>query len=312
MRISVCIPCYKSSNNLRTVVEGVKRVITDRNDEYQIILANDGSPDNTFEIITKLCEEDKRIIGLDLIKNYGQSSAKLAALQYATGDVVLFMDDDGQHPVDHIYDLIDKLQEGYDVVYGYFPQKKHSMFKRFTSNIHKWLAELMGNKAKGVHTSPFHVWDKPVADAMKKYHSPFISIGGYITHITSKFGEVEVPHNKRLSGTSGYTFRKLMKTWKDIFFSFSMMPLQISTTCGMIASFGGVIGVIYLLVLKIVHPTVLIGYVSTNIFILLLGGMILFSLGIVGEYIGRIYMTISNMPQYSLRTVINDEGDKHK
>jgi len=100
-----------------------------------------------------------------------------------------------------------------------------------------------------------------------------------------------------------------MKTWKDIFFSFSMMPLQISTTCGMLASFGGVLGVIYLLILKIVHPTVLLGYVSTNIITLLLGGLILFSLGIAGEYIGRIYMTISNMPQYSIRTVVNAKED---
>ncbi len=307
MKVSVCIPCYRAAKNIPIVVEGLKKIISARGDEYQIILANDGSPDNTFEVISELCREDKGIIGIDLIKNYGQSSAKLAALKYATGDVVLFMDDDGQHPVEHIYDLIDKLQDGYDVVYGYFSNKTHSTFKRITSSIHKWLAAVMGNKAKGVHTSPFHVWNKTVAESMKRYHSPFISIGGYITHVTSKFGEVEVPHKERLSGTSGYTFKKLIKIWKDIFFSFSMMPLQIATTVGIVVSAGGFLGIIYLIILKVVHSTVLAGYVSTNIFILFFGGLILFSVGIVGEYIGRIYMTVSNMPQYSIRSIINDE-----
>ena len=311
MMISVCIPCYRSAKNLPIVVEGIKEEFA-KNDnyDYQLVLVNDGSPDDTFGVILKLCEEDKKITGINLSRNYGQPSAKLAALKEARGDVVVFMDDDGQHPAYGIFKLVDKLNEGYDVVYADFKKKQHSTFKRITSNLHNWIAEFMGNKPKGIRRSSFSAWSRMVVDAMINYKSPFISIGSFLMRITSKYANVEIEHQKRISGTTGYTLKKLFGMWLNIFISFSMIPLRIATWLGFLFSGCSFIWMIYLLVRSIIRPIKVSGYTSTMLAILFVGGVILVILGIMGEYLGRIYMTVSGMPQYNVREVVNGRDDQ--
>ena len=310
MTISICIPCYKSAKTLPTVIDDIKNEFKKRADEdYQIVLVNDGSPDNTFGVIMKLCDEDKNITGINLSKNYGQPSAKLAALKEAVGDVIVFMDDDGQHPASGIFMLVDKLGEGYDVVYADFKNKQHSTFKKVTSNMHNSLAEFMGNKPKNIRRSSFTAWSRTVADAMLTYKSPFISIGSFMMSVTDKFANVEIEHRKRLEGSSGYTLKKLFRMWLNIFISFSMMPLRMATYLGFLFSGVGFVGIVYLLIRKIVHPTRVVGYTSTMITVLFMSGVIMLILGIMGEYLGRIYMTLSGMPQYNVREVIN--GKEH-
>ena len=309
MLISVCIPCYKSAKNLPLVVADIKNEFQKRGQDYQIVLVNDGSPDDTFVVILQLCKEDSRITGIDLSRNYGQPSAKLAALQQAKGDVIVFMDDDGQHPAEGIFKLTDKLNEGYDVVYAEFKNKKHGAFKKFMSDLHNWVAELMGNKPKGIKRSSFTAWSRTVVDAMLTYKSPFISIGSFLMKVTSKYGNVEIEHHERISGSSGYTFKKLFRMWLNIFISFSMMPLRIATYLGFLFSGFSFIWMVYLLVRSVVRPIKVSGYTSTLLAILFVGGMIMVILGIMGEYLGRIYMTVSGMPQYYIREVINGRDD---
>jgi undecaprenyl-phosphate 4-deoxy-4-formamido-L-arabinose transferase len=293
-------------------VAGVKEEFAKRPEDYQIVLVNDGSPDNTFGEILKLCKEDERIVGVNLTRNYGQASAKLAALKYAEGDVIVFMDDDGQHPAEGIFKLVDKLNEGYDVVYASFAHKKHSPFKRMTSNMHNSLAEFMGTKPKGVKRSSFTAWSRVVVDAMLEYKSPFVSIGSFMMSITSKFANVEIEHRERLEGKSGYTLKKLFRMWLNLFISFSMLPLRIATYLGFVFSGFGFLGIIYLVIKKIVHPTRVAGYTSTMVTVLFMGGIIMIILGIMGEYLGRIYMTISGLPQYNIREVVNEADDNKK
>ena len=310
MKISVCIPCYRSAKTLPVVVGDIREEFGKRGEEdYQIVLVNDGSPDNTFGVIQELCREDGRITGINLSRNYGQPSAKLAALREADGDVIVFMDDDGQHPADGIFKLVEKLNEGYDVVYADFGHKKHSFFKRATSRMHNSLAERMGNKPKGIVRSSFAAWSRVVADAMLTYKSPFVSIGSFLMSVTDKYANVEIEHHKRLEGKSGYTFRKLFRMWLNIFISFSMMPLRIATYLGLIFSGAGFIWIIVLLIRKIVRATSVSGYTSIMITVLFMSGIILITLGIMGEYLGRIYMTISGKPQYFVREVINGKDD---
>lgn len=310
MLISICIPCYKSAKTLPVVVAGIKEEFKKRSDvDYQIVLANDGSPDNTFGVILELCKGDKKITGINLSKNYGQPNAKLAALKEARGDVIVFMDDDGQHPADGIFKLVDKLNEGFDVVYAEFKHKQHSVFKRVTSNLHNYIAEFMGNKPKGIKRSSFTAWNRTVADAMLEYKSPFISIGSFMMSVTNKYANVEIEHQKRIEGSSGYTLKKLLHMWLNIFISFSMLPLRMATYLGLIFSTGGFIGIIYLLVRKLLHPTRVAGYTSTMITVLLMSGVLMLILGIMGEYLGRIYMTVSGMPQYNIKEVVNGRDD---
>lgn len=307
MLVSVCIPCYRSAKTLPVVVDSIKEEFGKRPEDYQLVLVNDGSPDNTFGVIMDLCKNDENIVGVNLSKNFGQAAAKMAALEQAKGDVVVFMDDDGQHPAEGIFKLVDKLNEGYDVVYAAFKNKKHNAFKRVTSKMHNSLAEFMGNKPKGVKRSSFAAWSRTVVDAMLKYKSPFVSIGSFLMSVTNKFANVDVEHRERLEGSSGYTLKKLFKLWLNLFISFSMLPLRIATYLGFTFSAAGFIGIIVLLIRKLAHLTSVSGYTSTLITVLFMSGVIMVILGVMGEYLGRIYMTVSGMQQYSVREIINGE-----
>lgn len=315
MLISICIACYRSEKTLPIVVHSIESLFSTQDKyDYEIILVNDCSPDNTFHTIKNLCSNNDKIIGIDLSKNYGQAAAKMAALKYVNGDAVVLMDDDGEHPVEGIIKLVDKLNEGYDVVYAHFTDRKHTMMKRLTSEFHGKLLEVMGNKPKGIYRSAYAAWSQTVVEAIRKYKSPFISIGPYLTHLTAKYANVDMEHHSRISGKSGYSYRKLIKMWSNIFFSFSMFPLRIASYLGFFISSCGFIGGICLIINKLIDPNIVAGFTSILATLLLLGGLILIILGIIGEYIGRIYMTISDMPQYTIRTIVgnsyksNEEG----
>ena len=310
MLISICIPCYKSAKTLPVVVSSVKEEFEKHPEyDYQFVLVNDGSPDNTFEVIRELCEEDPKITGVDLSRNYGQASAKLCSLQYAKGDAVVFMDDDGQHPASGVFQLVEKLNEGYDAVYAHFKNKKHNAFKKITSGMHNWLSEKMGTKPKGIHRSSFMAWSRTAVDAVKKYRSPFPSIGGYMMHVTTKYANVDVEHKERISGHSGYTLKKMFGLWLNIFVSFSMVPLRVATFLGFFLSVFGFIWGLVLVIRKLFNPGIMAGYTSIIVWIILIGGIVMIMLGIIGEYLGRIYMTISDMPQYNIRTILNTEEE---
>ena len=311
MLVSICIPCYYSRKTLPVVVDAVRLEFAKHPEhQYQMVLVNDGSTDGTFDVIRDLAHADSRIVGVNLMRNYGQASAKLAALQYVEGDAVVFMDDDGQHPAEGIFILLDKMQEGdYDVVYAHFAKKKASGFKVVTSNLHNVIAEAMGNKPKGVHRSSFSIWQRSVADALRDYHSPFVSVGSYLMHVTTKYADVPVEHRERIAGSSGYTLKRMVSMWLNIFFSFSMVPLRLATYFGMICTFVSLVGGIVLVVRKILHPSITAGYTSTIVVLVLIGGIIMVMLGIIGEYIGRIYITVSDMPQYRVREVVRQLDD---
>ena len=187
MLISIAIPCYKSEKTIGKVVDEIREVFV-RNPEhdYQIILVNDYPFDNTFNLITSLCQEDNKITGINLSKNYGQTCAKLAAISYVKGDVLVYMDDDGQHPAEGIIPLAEKVAEGYDVVYAHFKSKKHSFFKRFTSSINAKISEFNGTRRKGVHISSFYAISRFAVEAYADYTSPFPSMMGYLNTVAGK------------------------------------------------------------------------------------------------------------------------------
>lgn len=311
MIVSVIIPCYRSSKTIEKVVDEIRAVFKNQNKyEYEIVLINDGSPDNTFEVIRTICENDNNIIGVNLSRNFGQASAKMTGIQYADGDIIVYMDDDGQHPADGIIELADKVLEGYDVVYAHFKKKKHSLFKRITSNINKRVSVWAGTSKKGIYSSSFLAYSRFIADALKKYDSPFVSMGGYIMRITEKFANVEMDHRKRFEGESGYTLMKLVRLWMNSFTNFTIIPLRVASFIGISCSILGFIFGIFVIIRKILVPHIAAGYSSIIAVLLFIGGIIMIMLGMLGEYVGRIYMTISGAPQYYVRETINCEKKK--
>jgi len=314
MLVSVVIPCYRSSQTLPTVVEEIKGAFEQHSGyDYQLVLINDGSPDNgaTYRTITELCEKDEKIIGIDLSRNFGQACARMAALPYIEGDCAVYMDDDGQHPAAGIFALVKEVENGCDVVYAQFRKKKHSLFKRVTSDMNRRMLEFLGVKPKGITTTAFFAWSRFAIDALKAYHSPTPSVGSYLSKVTSRFKMVEIEHRERIAGESGYTLKKLIRLAINGFTNFTTVPLQISAFLGMaIAGIGFLAGLV-IVVRKLIHPTIAMGYTSMMAVLLLLGGLILISLGIIGEYIGRIYMILSDMPQYRVREVKNAPMNEH-
>lgn len=306
MLISVAIPCYKSEKTISTVVEDIRKAITSvPGYDYQIILVNDYPEDQTFSVIRRLCQEDTKIIGLNLSKNFGQTAAKMAAIPYVLGDVLVYMDDDGQHPPEGIIPLANKIAEGYDVVYAYFKEKKHSGFKKITSSLNSKLAELNGTKAKGVHISSFYAISRFAIDSYANYNSPFPAMGGFLNSLTCKTTEIELPHRERLAGTSNYNLKKLLKLWLNGFTNFSVIPLRFIFFLGLTIAILGFAFGFGIIITKLLNPGMAAGYASTMAVLLFLGGLILLALGFTGEYIGRIYMTVSNMQQYRVREVLN-------
>lgn len=312
MLITVIIPCYNSSKMIETVVSEIKKEIAKRpENQCQIILVNDYSKDNTFQVISNMAKEDSGIVAIDLARNFGQANAKMAAVKYIKGEVAVCLDDDGQHPIDRIYDMIDKINEGYDLVYAHFIRRRQNWFRRFTSACNTRLLEITGGKKKGIFNSSYIAWSSFAIEALRKYHSPFVSAGPYLMRCTDKVANVEMEQKERMSGHSGYSLKKLVNVWLTEFTNFSLVPLRVSSILGCVSSFGGIILGIILVIRKLIHPSIAAGYTSYMAVLLFVGGIIMVMLGLLGEYVGKIYMLVSGQPQYCIREVVGSiEGEK--
>lgn len=311
MKITVSIPCYRSAKTLPYVVEQIRKTIAQRpNYTYQIILVNDCSPDNTFDVIRSLCEEDENIIGVNLSRNWGQATARMASIPYIEGDCTVFMDDDGQHPIERLLELTDKIEEGYDLVSADFPKQQAKFMNRLTSALAAKLFTAMGKRPKGAVSSSFFAINKMCTDSLKKYQSPFPSIFGYLYQIAGRITSIKMEHKKRMEGSSGYNFSKRFKVWLNGMVNFSIIPLRISSLLGIIFSAIGFLTGLILVIRKIMNPSILMGYTSLITVILFIGGLLMIMLGLMGEYVGRMYITLCNQPQYEIRETLNAKKQK--
>ena len=305
MLLTIAIPCYKSANTLPAVVGDIRREFQRHPEyDYQMVLVNDGSGDDTFNAIAGLCREDRKIIGVDLAKNYGQAAAKMAALPYVKGDILVYMDDDGQHDAAGIFELVKAIENGADVAIAKFHHKQHTFFKKITSRMNKNLLYHILNKPKDLSTSSFVAYSAFIVGRMKEYHNPFVSLLGFVMQYTTKIVNVELPHHERLSGTSGYTLKKMFKLFGDGIFCFSAVPLRF---IGWMSGFSALMGLVLFLI-GIVRAC-LGGSFSALLItacLFLVCAMILCAASILGEYIGRISLTINEKPQYSVRTTMNE------
>jgi len=311
MLVSIAIPCYRSAKTIGEVVGGIDRVFQESSEhDYEIILVNDGSPDNTFEVIYEICQKNEKVIGVNLSKNFGQSAAKMAAIPYVHGQVLVYMDDDGQHPVDGIFQLVQEIKKGNDIVYAYFPEKKHNAFKRITSALHGKILSLIGSKPKDVKLSSFLAISEFAIQTLQQSDCPVIATTGYLRKLTNKITNVEMQHLERKSGASGYSLKKMLNMWKRVITSFNTKLLELATVLGVASGASGFIGAIIIFVRKLIYPNVQTGYTSTIVFMLIMNGMIMFLLGIMGEYIGRMYLILGKLPPYKVREVVSKNNEE--
>lgn len=305
--ISFVIPCYRSAKTIRNVVEEVSAAMEGlKQYRYEIILVNDGSPDGTFEVIRSICEKRKEICGVNLAKNFGQHAALMAGFRRVHGDIVVCLDDDGQTPADEVGKLLGKIEEGYDAVYARYEHKQHSLFRNFGSKVNEWMTRIMLGKPKELYISSYFAVKRFVVDEMARYENPYPYVIGLLLRTTNMVANVDVKHREREAGVSGYTLGKLLALWFNGFTAFSIKPLRIATALGAFVAGAGFLYGIYTVIKKFVNPDVVIGFSSLMSAIVFIGGMIMLMLGIIGEYIGRIYISLNNSPQYVVRECVDE------
>ena len=308
MLLSFVIPCYRSAKTLAKVVDDIQDQVR-QHPEYtaEIILVNDGSPDNTYEVIEELAEKYENIVGIDIAKNSGQQNALMAGFRAARGEIILASDDDGQTPVETSFQLIEKLlNENYDVVCAkYGDRGKRTLFRRLGTWADRKMVKVFLEKPDDIFTSLFFAARRFVIDEITKYENPYPYWTGLLLRTTRNIGNVDVVQKDRLSGSSGYNLKKLLGLWINGCTTFSIKPLRFATLTGILLAMVGFITIIVIAVQKFVNPNMMSGWTSMIATMLLIGGLIMMMLGVIGEYIGRIYLSLNGSPQYVIRRVID-------
>ena len=310
--ISVVIPCYKSSQTIGKVVEMTAAELERLGHRaYEFVLVDDCSPDGgaTAAKLKELSREHSYVKAVLLAKNAGQHNALMAALNYAGGDLLIGMDDDMQTHPSQIKYLLEELETGYDIVYGYYPEKKHSGFRNLGSYFNYLSVRILIGKPKELKTSSFWVIRKFVRDSVIEYKNPYAYLQGLFLRTTRNISCIPIRHFEREVGTSGYTFSKLVKLWSNIM-GFSVVPLRMATWLGGIFAVIGLIGALVVLIKKLMVPAMALGWPSMMVAICFFSGINLMVLGLVGEYVGRMFLGLNRDPQYVVREVLDGKKEE--
>ena len=304
-KLSFVIPCYRSQETISTVVDEIERTVAALGAyDYEIILVNDSSPDDTFSVISALAENDRHITAVDLAKNFGQHAALMCGMRRSSGEIVICLDDDGQTPADEVGKLLEKIEEGYDVVYASYGHKQHSGFRNFGSRVNAKMTEIMLGKPRELSLTSYFAAKRFIIDEMLRYENCFPYVMGLVLRSTRNICNVPVNHRQRQEGRSGYNLGKLISLWMNGFTSFSIKPLRLATYLGCFTALAGFLYAIVIVVRYFTIHLAPMGWSSTTALLLILGGIILVVLGLVGEYVGRIFMCVNASPQYVERQVV--------
>ena len=306
--VSFVIPCYCSEKTIASVLDEIRGAMQGLPQyAYEVILVNDGSPDNTFKTLRALANSDCHVTAIDLARNFGQQSAIMAGLSHSSGDYVVCLDDDGQTPADEVGKLLQKLEEGYDVVYASYEHKQHSWFRNWGSRVNSKMTEIMLGKPRNLALTSYFAVKRFIVLEMLKYKHSFPYSEGLVLRSTRRICNVPVHHRQRQEGKSGYTLGKLIALWMNGFTSFSVKPLRLATYLGASSALLGFLYAIVIVIKHFVDSSIPEGWSSTMALQLVMGGIILVVLGLIGEYIGRIYICINASPQFVEREIVKKE-----
>ena len=307
--LSFVIPCYRSELTIQSVVDEIIRTVAERPGyDYEIICVNDSSPDNVYGVLRRLAKENPKIKVIDFAKNMGKHAALLAGFHFVSGDYVVSLDDDMQSPTNELWRLIDPLEAGEcDVVHSRFPVKKQAWWKNAGSKLNQWVSAVLIDQPKGLENrGNLSAYMRFVVDEIIKYPNPYPYLQGLVLRTTGNIKMVDMEERERGDNKkSGYTLKKSIALFVNGFTAFSVKPLRISTIIGMIVALLGFALGIIMIIEKLLDPGVLVGYTSTMVILLFMSGLILMSLGMLGEYVGRIYICINKSPQYIIRSTLN-------
>jgi undecaprenyl-phosphate 4-deoxy-4-formamido-L-arabinose transferase len=301
--LSIVVPLYNSASEVPRLVEEICHLQVAGG--LELSLVNDGSEDNTAEVCRRLIgERAESITFVDLSRNFGEHNAVMAGLRQAAGAYVINLDDDLQNPPSEALKLLAHAQlHGFDVVYSRFRKKRHSLWRNLGSWMTNRVGDFLLNKPRGLYLSSFRCMSAFAVREITQYVGPFPYIDGLLFQVTAKVGSIEVEHAPRLSGQSGYTFRRLVRLWLNMFINFSVMPLRASTVFGLLMSIFGFVftGLVIIENLTVGTP---LGWSSLMSVLLVFSGTQLLVIGVMGEYLGRLYLTTMQRPQSIVREVV--------
>ncbi len=310
-KISFIIPCYGSEDTIEPVIKEIEEyVVLRKNYDYEIICINDCSPDNVLGVLKSIARGDRKVKVVDLARNFGKHSAVMAGFSICKGDYIVCLDDDGQCPMDRLWDLLDPVINGEaDYSMAEYDRKKQSWFKNFGSAVNSMMSHILVGKPKNMNFSNFKAMKRFVVDEILRYNNPYPYLEGLTLRTTNKIVTVPMEERERIAGRGNFTFKKSIALWMNGFTAFSVKPLRISTVLGIIFAFIGFLFGLFVVIRKFIHPSITVGYSSTMAVMLFIGGIIMLMLGLIGEYLGRVYISLNNSPQYVIRDVINGDSE---
>ncbi len=306
-KLTVLVPVYNSEATLGRLVDVVVETLGSRYEQLEIVLVNDGSKDGSHREALAACRRHSEIVKyVRLARNFGEHNAVMCGLHHVTGDCVAIIDDDFQNPVIEISVLVDKLAEGYDVVYSYYAEKRHDWFRNLGSRFNGLVATMLLPVPRGLYLSSFKVMSSFLVGIVTDYQGPYPYLDGLILRSTDAIASVEVRHAERAEGRSGYTLRRLLHLWLNMFTGFSVHPLRIASLIGAVMALVGLLMAAFfvtswmfggILSDRPIPP----GWASLIVSITLFAGIQLLVLGVFGEYLGRSFLTQNRTPQFIVR-----------
>lgn len=301
--VSVVIPVYQSEKTLANLAQRIIAVLDRANLSHELVFIEDGSPDDSWNILSELqAAYPARVTIIQLMRNFGQHNAVMCGFRHARGKYIVTMDDDLQHPPEEIPKLIDAIEStNSDVVYGRPDQRQHRRGRNLGSLVVMGFYRTVFRT--GVYPSSFRIMRREVVEAILPYTLNFTYIDGLLAWNTRRIRETTVDHQPRKVGRSGYSLTKLLVLALNLFTNFSLLPLQVVSTLGLMSACGGFALGGYFLLRAVLSQIAVPGYASTIVAVMVLGGIQLLSLGMIGEYLGRIHLNINRKPQYTVRAI---------
>lgn len=306
--LSFVIPCYRSEKTIRKVIDEIRSTVAQRKEyDYEIIAVNDYSPDRVYDVLVELAKEDTKIKVINFARNMGKHSAVMAGYAVCKGEYIVNLDDDFQCPVYELWKLIDPLvNDECDVTTAVYKKKKESAFKRFGSRVDSWMTDLLLDKPKGLRLENLSAMQRYVCQEIVNYKNPYPYLEGLIYRVTKRIKGIVMDERCRADeNASGFTFKKSLHLFVNGLTAFSVKPLRIASVFGCLFAFVGFIFGIITVIRKILNPSIVMGYSSLMAVFLFSMGLIMLILGLIGEYLGRIYICINESPQYIIKNTIN-------
>jgi len=312
MLLSIVVPVYRSEDILPSLVrrineEMLKEGLTDK---FELLLVNDASPDNSWSVICLLARQYPFIKGISLRRNAGQHNATMAGLNNASGEIIVIMDDDLQHPPSAIGKMIGAILNGHDVCYTNYLNRQHALWKKVGSSFNDWVATHLLNKPKGVYLSSFKAMRREIVDEVIKYDGPYAYVDGLMLDVTDSITVIDIEHQSRLTGDGNYNLARSISLWLKMATSFSVLPLRLASFMGLFFAFLSLVLIGVVLTQKMLNPELAAGWTSLMATVVFIGGVQMFCIGVIGEYLGRAYLKLNGKPQFVVGATTQNEVSK--